>query len=313
MIERETAIINQFSTDRAEVVAASRFFNNDSVELGSLIEATRAACAAQCAGRRVLAIQDTTEVNYSSHEGLLKASDPEIGPVGNDRDAGFFLHPTLALDADTGLALGFADVQVHSRRWDKQDKHERDYQNQPIEAKESYRWIASSRQAKTTLTETDRVTIIADREGDIYHLLATGPDEHTDVLVRARSDRRLAEAMQAEAMQAEAMQAEAMQAEAMQAEAMQAEAMQAEAMQAEAMQAEAHASRSDASRSDASRSDASRSDASRSDASRSDASRSDASRSDASRSDASRSDASRSDASTNVCARYVCTYAACLH
>ena len=217
MIERETAIINQFSTDRAEVVAASRFFNNDSVELGSLIEATRAACAAQCAGRRVLAIQDTTEVNYSSHEGLLKASDPEIGPVGNDRDAGFFLHPTLALDADTGLALGFADVQVHNRRWDKQDKHERDYQNQPIEAKESYRWIASSRQAKTTLTETDRVTIIADREGDIYHLLATGPDEHTDVLVRARSDRRLAEAMQAEAMQAsdasEAMQAEAMQAQ----------------------------------------------------------------------------------------------------
>lgn len=203
MIERETAIINQFSTSRAEVVAASRFFNNEAVDLEALIEATRAACAAQCAGRRVLAIQDTTEINYSAHEGLLKASDPEIGPVGNDRDAGFFLHPTLVLDADTGLALGCADVEVHNRRWDKQDKHERDYRNQPIEAKESYRWIESGRQAKATLTGADagadQVTIIADREGDIYHLLATMPDERTDVLVRTRSDRRLADAMQTDA------------------------------------------------------------------------------------------------------------------
>ena len=237
MIERETAIINQFSTDRAEVVAASRFFNNDSVELGSLIEATRAACAAQCAGRRVLAIQDTTEVNYSSHEGLLKASDPEIGPVGNDRDAGFFLHPTLALDADTGLALGFADVQVHNRRWDKQDKHERDYQNQPIEAKESYRWIASSRQAKTTLTETDRVTIIADREGRYLPPASDGAGRAH----RCAGSRPVRPA----------------------------------ACRGDASRSDA--SRSDASRSDASRSDASRSDASRSDASRSDASRSDAS------------------------------------
>lgn len=31
MVERETAVVNQLSDDRAEYVAASRFFNNDSV------------------------------------------------------------------------------------------------------------------------------------------------------------------------------------------------------------------------------------------------------------------------------------------
>ena len=46
MIGHETAIINQFSTSRAEVVAASRFFNNEAVDLEALIEATRAASAA---------------------------------------------------------------------------------------------------------------------------------------------------------------------------------------------------------------------------------------------------------------------------
>jgi hypothetical protein len=192
MTDHETAVINQFTEDRAEVVGASRFFNNERVSQDALIRATRTACGSKCDGRHVLAIQDTTEINYADHDGKLKARDPELGPVGNDRDVGFFFHPTLAVDAESSLPLGFAETRLWNRRWDKQDKHQRDYAQQPIEEKESYRWIQSSRQAKQTLQDADHVTIIADREGDIYEELVEVPDERTDVLIRSRSDRRLA-------------------------------------------------------------------------------------------------------------------------
>jgi hypothetical protein len=104
MTDHETAVINQFTKDRAEVVGASWFFNNKRVSQEALNEATRAACAAKC-GRHELAIQDTTEINYADHDGKLKASDPEFGPVGNDRDVGFFFHPTLAIYAESGAGL----------------------------------------------------------------------------------------------------------------------------------------------------------------------------------------------------------------
>ncbi len=42
-------------------------------------------------GRHVLAIQDTTEINFSGHEGSKRG----FGVVGNGKDIGFFLHPVL--------------------------------------------------------------------------------------------------------------------------------------------------------------------------------------------------------------------------
>jgi hypothetical protein len=240
MSTRQSAIIQQFTDSRAEVVAASRFFANERVSLEALAQATRDACHAACqrhaAARRaqqaasgeaasgeaapgetapevhVLAIQDTTEINVEAHRGRLRtgedeAPDPHLGPVGNGHDAGFFLHPTLALDARSGLPLGFADVHLWNRPWDAPDKHARNYRQLPIEHKESGRWLRASEQAKATLvpalTAADRVTIIADREGDIYAELATipetgaeagaeaGPRARVDVLIRSRGDRRI--------------------------------------------------------------------------------------------------------------------------
>jgi hypothetical protein len=216
MTERQTAIIQQFTDSRAQVVGASRFFNNDRVSIDDLKAAHRAACRARCEagpGRHVLAIQDTTEINVESnrgrlHDGESETPDSHLGPVGNNTDAGFFLHPTLALDAESGLPLGYADVQIWNRRWEKTDKYARNYPRQPIEEKESGRWIRASEAAKQTLSAADRVTIIADREGDIYTELATVPDERTDVLIRSQSNRRIVpidgEAGAAEAGAAEA-------------------------------------------------------------------------------------------------------------
>ena len=193
MTEHGSAIIGACSRNRAEVVGASRFFASQHVTTQALIQAMRAHTASLVAEGELLAIQHTSELNYAAHSGLLQAQDPELGPVGNNRDVGFFVHPTLVLDAASGFALGFADLYLWNRRWDKRDNLARAYKQQPIEAKESYRWIQGALEARATLEGADHVTFIADREADIYEEFVLLPDAHTNVLVRSRRDRRLAE------------------------------------------------------------------------------------------------------------------------
>ena len=173
------------------MIAAYRFLNNEHVPVHALEGALVDPLAPQLEGRHVLLIQDTTEINYAAHGGRLQATDPDLGPVGNNQDVGFFLHPTLALDADSGLALGLADVHLWNRRWDKLDKHERAYRQQPIERKESYRWIEAAEHAVGRTTQARQRTIIADREADIYDLFCRLPAERTDLLIRACRERRI--------------------------------------------------------------------------------------------------------------------------
>ena len=187
----QTAVIHRFCADHSEMIAAYRFFNNDKLAMEALQAALVDPIQPQVEGKHVLCIQDTTEVNYTAHSGRLKASDPELGPLSNDRDVGFFLHPSLVLDAASGFALGFADVHLWNRQWDKLDKHQRHYKSLPIEQKESFRWIEAAQQAKLQLNKAAQVTLIADREADIYQLFSRLPDTRMELLIRSRGERRI--------------------------------------------------------------------------------------------------------------------------
>ena len=191
MDEKGTAILNRLSSDRAEQVACSRFFGNASVRSAGLISESVARCGRVASGKHVLCIADTTELNYQSHAGRLDKTDQDLGPVGNDHDIGFFLHPTLAVDAESEFPLGFSSIYCWNRSFDKLDKHERNYKRLPIEEKESYRWIVSSQESQQHLADATQITIIADREGDIYEEFAMVPDERTHLLIRSKSDRLL--------------------------------------------------------------------------------------------------------------------------
>jgi hypothetical protein len=149
------------------------------------------ACQQQVEGKHILAISDTTEINLTSHVGRLKYE--ELGVVGNDTDLGFFLHPTLALNAEDGFPLGISSVQTWRRAIGHANRHERRYQRQPIEEKESYKWLRSVEQSQPSFRDGGAkiVTYIGDRESDIYEEWATVPNTKTHLLVRARKDRRL--------------------------------------------------------------------------------------------------------------------------
>ncbi len=71
-------------------------------------------------------------------------------------------------------------------------KFERGYNRLPIEEKESYKWLEVSKNTQNSLKDVVPAMVIAqDREGDIYEQFATIPDDTTELLVRARTDRKL--------------------------------------------------------------------------------------------------------------------------
>jgi hypothetical protein len=176
--------MRQLSDTRAEKAAITRFFRNRNVTVQEILATAAARTAEAAAGRHVLIIEDTSEINYQAKSGRKRG----LGKVGNGTDIGLFVHPALALDAADGSILGLAGATI----WRRHSAKQPNYQALPIEAKESYRWLATAKAACQSLTETAALcTVIADREADIYEVLARVPDERTHVLVRAHHDRAL--------------------------------------------------------------------------------------------------------------------------
>jgi hypothetical protein len=166
--------------------------NNEKVEEQQLMKAIKARSEYLCIDKEVLVIQDTTEVNLENHRNRLKKGTG-IGLTGNDKDVGFFAHGSIVLDAATQTMLGFSDIQLWHRQEDKQDKHERNYVNLPIEEKESFKWIKACDTSKKHLAKASTITFIEDREGDIYQQFARIPDERTHLIIRCCRNRKLKE------------------------------------------------------------------------------------------------------------------------
>lgn len=155
--------------DWAGAKGAYRLFDNPQVEAEAMQAAHRDATLARAAQapRLLLAPQDTTTLNLSDH-----SETAGLGPIGNnaDKTMGYFLHSTL-LVGEQGPALGVLDTQVYAR--DPRDfkggpKGRRN--RQPVEDKESYRWLESitaTVRAAVVLPETVLVNL-GDREADSY-------------------------------------------------------------------------------------------------------------------------------------------------
>ena len=175
--------LRQLGEDRATEVKLGRFLSNERVELNELISHAASKTNELSQGEHVLAVQDTTEINHQRHANRVK----DLGVVGNGHDVGFFLHPLLVLEAQSGACLGLGGM----RAWKRTKSKQANYQKLPIEEKESYRWLETAQAGKAALKEAKLITIIADRESDIYEEWYRIPDERTHVLTRACHDRKL--------------------------------------------------------------------------------------------------------------------------
>ena len=184
VVERQAVCLRKLGDDRAEQVKFRRFLLNSSVTVEEMVSHRAELAARAAGGRHVLAIQDTSEINYQAQRGRKR----RLGTVGNGTDVGLFVHPVLGVDADTQQCLGLLGVQV----WRRRKRKAANYKRLPIERKESYRWVKGGAQAKAVLAQASMLTIIDDREGDIYEKWARLPDDHTQLLTRASQNRSLA-------------------------------------------------------------------------------------------------------------------------
>lgn len=180
--------IQGLALTRAEQKAYYRFLQNTRASEEKLIEELTKRCSRQVAGKVVLSIQDTTEVNLTSHKGRLKPQTG-LGGIDDSKGIGFKLHPSLVVDAETCFPLGFSSIKMWGRDLDMETKHVRKYTSLPIEQKESYKWIEASDQSKAVLDQAAAVVIIQDREGDIFEQFLRIPDDRTHLLIRSRVNR----------------------------------------------------------------------------------------------------------------------------
>lgn len=146
-------------------------------------------------GRHVLCIQDTSEVNLTAHDNRI-TDKTSLGRLDYASYAlGFKLHPALVMDATTLDPLGFSAIKLWHRPFDMPDRRERDFRNLAIQDKESYKWIETANNSKEVLCDADMVTVIQDREADIYEVFTEIPDKKHHLIVRSSFDRVLQEGL----------------------------------------------------------------------------------------------------------------------
>lgn len=185
--------IRQINDNEASAKGHYRFLQNDRVSEEDITRNMSENCRQACFGKYVVCIQDTTEINLYSHKGRLK-NDAYVGTTtfGKDKGLGFYIHPSLVLDAIEGIPYGFSDVKIWSRCREFQTKHERNYMSLPIEEKESYKWLEVSQNTISSLEGiATGMVIVQDREGDIYEQWARIPKEGVDLLIRSKANRTL--------------------------------------------------------------------------------------------------------------------------
>jgi len=190
---RPQAQIPQACQSRARTKAAYRFFQHPKTTMDALLEPHIESTQHRIGKEKVvLAVQDTTSLNYSTHP-----ATQDLGPIASQRDGiiGLMVHDTMAFSVE-GTPLGLLDVQCWARDGEQfGKKHQR--KQRPIHEKESVKWLDSYwhvLQVQQQCPET-MVVSVADREADIYELfrLALEQSAGPKLLVRAEQDRLLAD------------------------------------------------------------------------------------------------------------------------
>ena len=185
IVAKSSLVLRKIGGGRAGEVAAGRYLDNDEITFEAIIATAAERTLAASGGRRVLAIQDTTEVNFSGRA----AKRTGLGPAGDGVSPGLFCHPLLLVDIEHEAVLGIAAADI----WTRPQAPAGNRKKRPVDTKESGRWLAATEACRTIGEVAAQVVTVADREADIYEHFAARPAQGTggsvDMIVRARHDR----------------------------------------------------------------------------------------------------------------------------
>lgn len=175
-------VLDRFGVDRAGSLAAGRLLASDKVAPDTVLAPEIARTMAAVKGRRIVAAQDTTEINFAGRDARRRG----LGPAGDGVSKGFFIHPVIAIDADEGAVLGLIAAHI----WTRDEAKAADRHTRAFDDKESARWLEGAEQAAARCMGASSVCVVGDRESDIYPLFARRPPG-CDFVIRASQNRTL--------------------------------------------------------------------------------------------------------------------------
>ena len=179
--------INQACGGWADTKAAYRLFSNEKVEAAEILKVHRDRTWERAQPYPVvLAIQDTSFLNYTGHEATLG-----LGKIGTKKSLarGLVQHTTLAMSPQ-GLPLGILDQKIWARK-SLPSTRGKDLRKRPLREKESTRWLNALELTRKTAPEGVVAVTVADRECDIYEFITHAARIDALFVVRAARDRTL--------------------------------------------------------------------------------------------------------------------------
>jgi hypothetical protein len=168
---------------------AYRLIENEKVTVQALrAPITRAAVEACRNQSLVLAVSDTTALNFTNHRATLG-----LGHIGEAQVQGLWFHSTILLRPD-GCPLGLLRQQSWARDPEGYGQH-RSRQYWEIEKKESYRWVQTVTEASQALAflpdqECPRLIHLFDREGDIHEVFEAVVECGEGCVIRSARNRK---------------------------------------------------------------------------------------------------------------------------
>jgi IS4 transposase len=185
MVARGTSCLRRLGDGEGpQTKGFRRFLANQRVTLERLIESWPQQTAAAVAGRHVLAIQDTSEIKFNTTAQRRRG----LGEIAKGQAHGALLHAMVAVDAQDGACLGLIAGTI----WTRAGRVTVVHGERTLADRESRRWLDTARAARTVLDQAASITVVADRESDIYAEWATLPDRKLHLLTRVMHDRSLA-------------------------------------------------------------------------------------------------------------------------
>ncbi|NEO88698.1 MAG: IS4 family transposase [Spirulina sp. SIO3F2] len=176
----------------SEAQSIYRFWSNPQVSAKAIVNSQAegtVARALEC--KTVLSIQDTTDLDYTSHR-----QTKGLGYFNQTKQQGIKVHNCFAVSGE-GAPLGL----LHQQCWVRPDpprkkksgpkKKSQKKKKKPIESKESYRWLSTLSAVEEKIAQKVQLVQVADREADIFELFAQPRQANSELLIRAKANRNV--------------------------------------------------------------------------------------------------------------------------
>ncbi|MEO1237704.1 MAG: IS4 family transposase [Planctomycetota bacterium] len=184
------ASVNAACRGWSETQAAYRFFDNNRVQPEKILAPHQEATEERIREQPVaLMVQDTTELDYTAHP------PRQMGVLDREHRQGLYDHTHAAFTPE-GLCLGVLGVEFFHRAPETLGQSPQ-RKSDPMEEKESYRWLEGYRLASAVAGRAPDVQVVslADCEGDIYDLFVEAEKlpAAAEFVIRAKQVRSLTE------------------------------------------------------------------------------------------------------------------------